>query len=555
MSKGLPSLVPFALLALIAACSSGNDDDGPAPPAEAPDPAEILAGERLFLEDRFAQFFAANAAGNLNLPLASGDPALDFITLDGVQRQSPFAGSTFSCAVCHNVDQALDLPGGGMRSYNDFASRSPVTARADGMTTTVRNSPPLVNASIVRVLPTQFHFDGEFTTLADLVVDTLEGRNYGWLPSEQAAAEAHVAAVIRQDDGAGALAADFGAVPYSQLLDSNATGVPAEFDLPAQFKIDLGAATDAEIVDAVAALIAEYTQGLAFARDDADVYSASPYDAFLVKNGLPQAPDVGEAALDYARRLLTEIDALASPKFVAKGSFAFHDQDFAFGALELQGLRVFLRETSPALIGGAGNCASCHTPPDFTDFGLHNVGFTQDEHDAVHGPGAFLALTVPDLATRDADPDAYLPATSAHPNAAGPFRASIDPLDPTRTDLGLWNVFANDDFALAQASLLDHLDHTFGAGTSALGEAALLALTEGLFKTPGLRDLSHSAPYGHAGTFATLEDVVNHYLEFGPLANDGFVRNADARLADVDLIFGDIAPLAAFLRSLNEDYE
>jgi hypothetical protein len=39
------------------------------------------------------------------------------------------------------------------------------------------------------------------------------------------------------------------------------------------------------------------------------------------------------------------------------------------------------------------------------------------------------------------------------------------------------------------------------------------------------------------------------------MASFGFLRNADPRLMDVRIVFADIAPLTAFLRSLNEDYE
>ena len=33
----------------------------------------------------------------------------------------------------------------------------------------------------------------------------------------------------------------------------------------------------------------------------------------------------------------------------------------------------------------------------------------------------------------------------------------------------------------------------------------------GAFKTPSLRGLGDTAPYGHAGTLATLEEVTHHY--------------------------------------------
>jgi len=542
-----------AVLTCFAACSDSGGDHH-TPPVEAPDPPELLAGERLFLEQRFAQYFADHAGGFLNLPLAFGDPALDTIRVNGVDQPSPFAGGTMSCGACHMVDQALELEDAGMRTYNDFALQSAVTDRGDGQTHSVRNSPPLVNASIARATETVFHLDGEFSTLQQLVVDTLEGRNYGWLANETALAEAHIAAVIRQDDGAGELASEFGAIPYATLLDSNALGVPEEFALPPAFQIDMLVATDAQIVDAVAALIAAYTEDLAFARDGDDHYSTSPFDAFLRKNQLPQAPDVGETGLEYARRLRDEIDALASPKYVTNGSFEFHEQSFRFGPDELEGLRIFLRETPTAAFGGVGACVECHTPPDFTDFQFHNVGFTQDDYDALHGPGSFFALLIPDLATRDGDPDAYLPPTPSHPAALGPYRAALDAFDPDRMDLGLWNIFANADFPAQQAPLLTILDDVYGPGTSVMSNAQLLPKVEALFKTPGLRDLSHSGPYGHSGGFATLSEVVNHYVEFGALARSGFVRNPDPRLMNVDLVFADIAKLVAFLRSLNEDY-
>ena len=34
----------------------------------------------------------------------------------------------------------------------------------------------------------------------------------------------------------------------------------------------------------------------------------------------------------------------------------------------------------------------------------------------------------------------------------------------------------------------------------------------GAFKTPGLRGVAQRAPYMHAGQFATLEQVVRHYV-------------------------------------------
>jgi cytochrome c peroxidase len=36
---------------------------------------------------------------------------------------------------------------------------------------------------------------------------------------------------------------------------------------------------------------------------------------------------------------------------------------------------------------------------------------------------------------------------------------------------------------------------------------------EGAFRTPGLRGVAARPPYMHAGQFASLEEVVRHYME------------------------------------------
>ena len=151
------------------------------------------------------------------------------------------------------------LPAYGMRTYTDFARRSPVPAREDGHSTTVRNSPPLVNASLPRK---RFflHFDAEFHTMVDLVKGTLTGRNYGWLSDEIAQAVAHTAKVIREDDGQGALAMEFGGLSYTTLLAGTDPAIPEEFLLPESFRIDVMQASDREIFNAVATLIAAYTE-------------------------------------------------------------------------------------------------------------------------------------------------------------------------------------------------------------------------------------------------------------------------------------------------------
>src|ERR1700729_1538636 len=107
---------------------------------------------------------------------------------------------------------------------------APLSTRADGLLTTPRNSPLLVNATLTRDVPQIFHFDGEFPTIEDLVIGTLTGRNFGWLPSEQANAVAHIAKVIRGDDGNNDLAKSFGGggISFNTLLLGTDPAIPPQ---------------------------------------------------------------------------------------------------------------------------------------------------------------------------------------------------------------------------------------------------------------------------------------------------------------------------------------
>jgi len=48
--------------------------------------------------------------------------------------------------------------------------------------------------------------------------------------------------------------------------------------------------------------------------------------------------------------------------------------------------------------------------------------------------------------------------------------------------------------------------------------------------------------------------VLRFYQQFSAKARRGQVRNADLELRNIFLVESDIGPLAAFIRSLNEDY-
>lgn len=197
-----------------------------------------------------------------------------------------------------------------------------------------------------------------------------------------------------------------------------------------------------------------------------------------------------------------------------------------------------------------GNCVACHTPPDFTDFRFHNNGAEQQEYDAVHGAGAFARLSIPSFAQRQRNAKLFLPATVRHPDYLETMRAQPAQNNPRLADLGMWNIFANADYPAPQAKI-----ERFLCGDSPCDPAKELPQTVALFKTPTLRDLADSQPYMHTGRLENVEQVLVFYRQMSALARAGKVRNADPELAGIDIDADDATALAAFLRSLTEDYE
>jgi cytochrome c peroxidase len=68
----------------------------------------------------------------------------------------------------------------------------------------------------------------------------------------------------------------------------------------------------------------------------------------------------------------------------------------------------------------------------------------------------------------------------------------------------------------------------------------------GVFKTPTLREIEHTAPYMHDGSLQTLEDVVEFYNR-GGTPN----RNLDPNLKRLDLTDAEKRELVAFLKALS----
>lgn len=542
-----------AMAWMVAGCGSGK---APAFETEADStPAADSIGERLFLDTRFAEYFAVHMTG-VNEPLAVGDPVVETVENIHGNMPGPFAGQSINCRSCHFVTEFQGVANAGNRTYADFTTRSPIPRVIGGFDHTPRNAMQMVGSLQPRSGPTLLHFDGEFATPEALVEGTLTGRNFGWNPTQYSQAVAHIAQVIREDDGSSQLAADrTNGLSYATLMLGTDSRIPSDLRLPASERLDVSKATDQQILDEVALCISTYMRDLLFQQDEFGRYIGSPYDNFLRVNHLPVQPLAGETKAQYNQRLYNEVIALKNPTYITAkdGSFQYHAQTYQFGPQELAGLKIFLKIGSAD--GGddqhAGNCAACHQAPDFTDFSFHNTGVTQDEYDAVWGAGAFAALHIPALAERTANFNAYMPASVAHPNAVEAFRRAASAANPAQTDLGLWNTYLNPDDPGPQTAIKSIV---CAAGVDCSVDQGL-ANTIAEFKTPTLRDLEDSAPYFHNGSRATFESVIEFYISSSGLAHQGSLRNAPSQFADMHLTQDDVAALAAFLESLTEDYD
>lgn len=524
------------------------------------DNVEVMVGDRLFFDTRFAQFFFERCGGNVNAQISDGDPLVaEVMVATERPHVGPFRGRSINCRHCHlgNDLLASELLAG--RTYCDFSRRSLIPRREDGLSVTVRNSPMLVGLGLVREVPLVLHFDGEFTTFEDLALETLSGRNFGWLPEERHTAIAHVANVVRNDAGTNPRYIRYpggDGISYGTVLLGSDPTLPAYLKMPPQYRLDVMTATDGAILDVVARLLRAYMESLRFGTDNTSREAESPYDVFLRKNALPVLPEAKESSREYADKLLRDLGEREKFLWVVApedGRFRLHEQAYQFGPLELQGMRMFFRDSRAGSGVSIGNCVACHPPPQFTDHGLHNNGVSQAEYDAIFGEGAFAALEIPGLAERNAQFDRYLPASSLHPNATGRFRSVPLLNKPGYADLGVWNIFANPDVPKPQSALAE----VFCGGREGKNctPDEILPSTIGCFKTPTVRDLGQSNPYFHSGAVDRIEDVVRFYISNSGLARSGKLRNGSQELRDMRLEAGDIAPLAAFLRSLNEDYQ
>jgi cytochrome c peroxidase len=543
-----------ATLLFLAACSSGKAPDFPQE-NDTINASEQQTGERLFVETRFAEYFAAHMTG-VNDPLAVGDPVVAQVQSTNGPLPGPFAGNSMNCRSCHFVVEFQGVSGAGNRTYSDFIDHSPLPLAMGNFTSTPRNAMQMVGSLQSRGGPTFLHFDGQFNDPADLVKTTLTGRNFGWGPAQTQEAIAHIAKIIREDDGNNIPAQEYGEnLPYSTIFLGTAANIPKDVQLAPQFRLDVTTASDDEIVNLVARLIAEYMRGLLFKQDEFGRYYSSPYDVFVRINHLPVQPKAGESTAQYNQRLLSAVNGLSNPTFVdgTYGQFQYHAQPFQFGPTELAGLKIFLSAANNAADGSqhAGNCAACHAAPNFTDFAFHNTGVTQEEYDNANGTTAFMNLPIPTLDQRNQNFDQYMPVSAAHPNATEQLRHHAVAGQPQFADLGLWNIYLNPDVPNPQADLKSVVCANAQNCTVDQGLAGTIAQ----FKTPMLRDLEDSAPYFHNGSALKFNDVVQFYVRSSTLARAGALRNAPAEFRGMSLSDADVAAVAAFLAALTEDYD
>lgn len=553
-SLALSLVTATAFLVAIAGCGSAGNAPDPKPDADVTPPADSI-GERLFLDTRFSEYFATHMTG-VNDPLVQGDPAVATVPTTNGSLPGPFAGQSINCRSCHFVTEFEGVAGAGNRTYSDFTTRSPLPRAQGGFDHTPRNASQMVDSFAPRSGPVFLHHDGEFVSGIDLVKATMTTRNFGWLPTEYQQAVAHIARVIREDNGSDQLAADrTNGLSYATLFLGTDSRITPDLQLPPDERLDVSKATDDQVLNEVAMCINQYMEDLLFQRDEYGRYTGSPYDNFVRVNHLPKEPLAGQTKADYNKQLLKEVLALKNPIYIsdADGSYKYHPFSYQFGAKELQGLIIFLSAATNATDGSqhAGNCAACHQAPDFSDFVFHNTGASQTEYDSVHGTGAFMALAVPSLAERNADYNAYLPITTNHPNATETFRREASVSNPNYADLGLWNVYLNPDMPNPQAALKGFV---CAVGKDCSVDQGL-GSTIAQFRTPVLRDLVDSTPYFHNGSALDLDTVIDRYIQMSGMARQGLMRNPPPEFKGMSISAADKDALVAFLLSLTEDYD
>ena len=238
-----------------------------------------------------------------------------------------------------------------------------------------------------------------------------------------------------------------------------------------------------------------------------------------------------------------------------------------FGKSELEGLNVFV---------GDGNCASCHSGPEFTSASVRSVKgegaieamLMGNKQPALYDNGYYnigVTPTVEDLGRGGADPFgaplAFARQYAYDALGTQPIRFGIEG-DPLR-DL----VCDPNDLSGAEciSGVLGFIDLDFGLGffpicndTNRDGlcspdDDLILrrVAVDGAFKTPGLRNVDFTGPYFHNGSAATLMEVVEFYDRGGNFCEFNSA-DLDPAIQPLDLTPTQKTDLVNFMLSLTD---
>jgi cytochrome c peroxidase len=118
-------------------------------------------------------------------------------------------------------------------------------------------------------------------------------------------------------------------------------------------------------VDAARRAVAQVQSG----RVVSDAKYTAPYDAFMKMNRLQEAFSKDQSAADYWGVMESRLGNQAGRILIKRPAKSFDDNAF-------RGWLMFIRAYGDAT--GIGNCAACHSVPDFTDNAKHNIGTAKE---------------------------------------------------------------------------------------------------------------------------------------------------------------------------------
>lgn len=200
--------------------------------------------------------------------------------------------------------------------------------------------------------------------------------------------------------------------------------------------------------------------------------------------------NIGKVIAAYERQIMPGVSDFDA--YVA--ALLARDEEAMTAALtedELAGLRLFI---------GRGNCTQCHNGPLLTNMGFHSIGLPDPEGqppDVGRFAGVQLALK-----------DGF--------NCLGQYSDAALSTDPD----------ACEELRFAKTMSPELM---------------------GAFKVPTLRNVAETAPYMHAGQFATLAEVLAHYNS----APSGLGPTAHTDLVPLGLNAPQLEQLEAFLGTLS----